>query len=307
MPIGLAGSLFLIEPSASLIPWMVTLAMLPYLLVVSKVTRNWVANLTTVAVGFSFFIQSHFMGGFEPGWLEFIILVVVLMSGEAGRQKGHLSDWAHFVTLGLLILSESVLFGDDPYTPWSLFIYAVVTSFLMMMDAERTSDKDKAFEASSATAATMVTAIILSAFGRLEVPLPESITSNLDGFNITLALVGIIVYSAMRKFKRIELDIGVLINWADSQRKKIVPVYDSKTNAWVIPDGNSEHDPLDYSWGPIGRMSLIGPMVLFTIALTSVGLTDLAMNPIWTILMIIPIGIIVSEVLLEDEASSAEE
>ena len=109
----------------------------------------------------------------------------------------------------------------------------------------------------------------------------------------------------MRKFKRIELDIGVLINWADSQRKKIVPVYDSKTNAWVLPDGNSEHDPLDYSWGPIGRMSLIGPMVLFTIALTSVGLTDLAMNPIWTILMIIPIGIIVSEVLLEDEASSA--
>ena len=70
-------------------------------------------------------------------------------------KKGHLSDWAHFVTLGLLILSESVLFGDDPYTPWSLFIYAVVTSFLMMMDAERTSDKDKAFEASSATAATM--------------------------------------------------------------------------------------------------------------------------------------------------------
>ena len=36
MPIGLAGSLFLIEPSASLIPWMVTLAMLPYLLVVSR-------------------------------------------------------------------------------------------------------------------------------------------------------------------------------------------------------------------------------------------------------------------------------
>ncbi len=305
MPIGLAASLFLIEPSASLIPWMVTLAMLPYLLVVSKVTRNWVANMTMVAVGFSFFAQSHFMGGFEPGWLEFTILVVVLMSGEAGRQKGHLSDWAHFVTLGLLILSESVLFGDDPYTPWSLFVYAVVTSFLMMMDAERTSDKDKAFEASSATAATMVLAIILSAFGRLEVPLTESITSNFDGFNFTLALVGIIIYSALRKFKRIELDVGVLLNWADSQRKKIVPVFDSKTNAWILPEGNSEHDPLDYSWGPIGRMSLIGPMVLFTIALTSVGLTDLAMNPIWTILMIIPIGIIISEVLLEDEASSS--
>ena len=38
-------------------------------------------------------------------------------------------------------LSESVLFGDDPYTPWSLFIYAVVSSFMMMMEAEKTSDK----------------------------------------------------------------------------------------------------------------------------------------------------------------------
>ena len=305
MPIGLAASLFLIEPSASLIPWMTTMIMLPYLLVVSKVTRNWVANMTMVAVGFSFFAQSHFMGGFEPGWLEFTILIVVLMSGEAGRQRGHLSDWAHFVTLGLLILSESVLFGDDPYTPWSLFIYAVISSFMMMMDAERNENKQTAFEASSATAATMVLAIILSAFDRLEVPLPESFSSNLDGFNITLALVGIIVYSSMRKFKRIELDIGVLLNWADSQRKKIVPVYDSKTNAWVLPDSKAEHEPMDYSWGPLGRMSLIGPMVLFTIALTSVGITDLAENIIWTLLMIVPIGIIISEVLLEDDASSS--
>ena len=305
MPIGLAASLFLIEPSASLIPWMTTMIMLPYLLVISKVTRNWVANMTMVAVGFSFFAQSHFMGGFEPGWLEFTILVVVLMSGEAGRQKGHLSDWAHFVTLGLLILSESVLFGDDPYTPWSLFIYAVVSSFMMMMDAEKTSDKQKSFEASAATAATMVLAIILSAFDRLEVPLPDNISSNLDGFNITLAVVGIVVYSAMRKFKRIELDIGVLLNWADGQRKKMVPVYDSKTNAWVLPDGDTDHDPMIYSWGPLGRMSLIGPMVLFTIALTSVGITDLAQNIIWSVLMVVPIGIIISEVLLEDEASSS--
>ena len=46
-------------------------------------------------------------------------------------------------------------------------------------------------------------------------------------------------------------------------------------------------------------------MVLFTIALTSVGITDLAENIIWTLLMIVPIGIIISEVLLEDDASSS--
>ena len=186
MPIGLAASLFIITPTAGLIPWITTLIMLPYLLVISKVTRNWVANLTMLAVGFSFFAQSHFTGGFEPGWLEFSILVVVLFSGELGRKKGHLSDWAHFVTLGLLVLSESVLFGDDPYTPWALFLYAVISSFMMMIEAEKSGDKQIAFNASSATAGSMLIAIILSVFDRLEVPLPDNISSSLDGFNITL-------------------------------------------------------------------------------------------------------------------------
>ena len=305
MPIGLAASLFIITPTAGLIPWVTTLIMLPYLLVISKVTRNWVANLTMLAVGFSFFAQSHFTGGFEPGWLEFTILIVVLFSGEIGRKKGHLSDWAHFVTLGLLVLSESVLFGDDPYTPWALFLYAIISSFMMMMEAEKTGDKKTAFDASAATAGSMFIAIILSLFDRLEVPLPDNISSNLDGFNITLALVGLIVYASMRKFKRIELDIGVLLNWAESQRKKVIPVFDSTTNAWVVPKNSESKDPMDYSWGPLGRMSLIGPMVLFTVALTSVGLEDLAKNTIWTLLMIVPIGIIIAEVIREENASSS--
>ena len=86
-----------------------------------------------IAAGFSFFVQSHWMGGFEPSWLEATILICVLASGEVGRQKGHLSDWAHFVTLGLLVISDSVLFGDDPYVPWAIFLYAVISSYMMMM------------------------------------------------------------------------------------------------------------------------------------------------------------------------------
>ena len=64
-----------------------------------------------------------------------------------GRQKGHLEDWAHFVTLGLLVLSESVLFGDDPVVPWAIFLYAVMSSYIMMVKAERSVDKKIAFEA----------------------------------------------------------------------------------------------------------------------------------------------------------------
>ena len=62
---------------------------------------------------------------------------------------------------------------------------------------------------------------------------------------------------------------------------------------------------MDYSWGPLGRMSLIGPMFLFTISLTAVGLEDLASNLIWTLLMTIPVGIIIAEVIAEEKSSSA--
>ncbi|MBT4066783.1 MAG: hypothetical protein HOE76_06160 [Euryarchaeota archaeon] len=304
MPIGLAGSLFIISSSAGLIPWIVTLVMLPYLLVISKVTRQWVANCTMIATGFSFFIQSHWMGGFEPGWLEATILIVVLASGEVGRQKGHLSDWAHFVTLGLLVISKSVLFGDDPYVPWAIFIYAVVSSYMMMVKSEANGSKQDAFEASSATAGSMVIAVILSLFDRLEVPLPSNIAENLEGFNVTLALVGLIVYASMRKFRTIELDLGVMFNWAEGKRKSMMPVFDTTTNSWVVDNGGASSEPADYSWGPLGRMSLIGPMILFTVALTAVGPTNLAENIIWTLLLIIPIGIIVKEVLDEERASS---
>ena len=305
MPIGLAGSLFIITPSAALIPWIITLIMLPYLLVISKVTRPWVANATMIATGASFFIQSHMMGGFEPGWLEATILVAVLASGEIGRQKGHLSDWAHFVTLGLLVLSESVLFGDDPYVPWALFLYAIISSYMMMMKAEQEQDSKMAFEASAATGGSMVIAVILSLFDRLEVPMPDSVEESLQGFNITLAVVGLIVYAGMRKFRTIELDLGVMLNWAEGSRKKLMPVFDTAINSWVIPDAETmEHSPEDSAWGPLGRMSLIGPMILFTVAITSVGVSDLADNLLWTLMMIIPIGIIVMEVIDEEEASS---
>ena len=304
MPIGLAASLFLITPTAGLIPWVITLIMLPYLLVISKVTRNWVANATMIAAGFSFFVQSHWMGGFEPSWLEATILICVLASGEVGRQKGHLSDWAHFVTLGLLVISDSVLFGDDPYVPWAIFLYAVISSYMMMMKAERADvfAKQIAFEASAATAGSMIIAVILSLFGRLDVPLPSSISDSLEGFNVTLAVVGLIVYATMRKFKSIELDLGVMLTWAENKRKDLMPVFDTASNSWVVPETDSL--TVDTSWGPLGRMSLIGPMILFTVALTAVGATNLAENILWTLMMVIPIGIIIWEVIDEDEASS---
>ena len=129
-------------------------------------------------------IRSTDWKGFEPGWLEATILIAVLVSGEFGRQKGHLEDWAHFVTLGLLVLSKSVLFGDDPVVPWAIFLYAVVSSYIMMDKAEKSSDKKLAFEASAAVGGSMFIAVILSLYDRLNVTLPSSMDESLQGFDI---------------------------------------------------------------------------------------------------------------------------
>ena len=305
MPIGLAGSLCIILPEAGLIPWIVTLIMLPYLLVFSTVTREWVANATFLAAGASFFIQSYTNDGFQPEILEMVVLFGLLAVGELGRQKGNLSHWAHFLTLSIVVLSEPVLFGENWMIPWGLFLYSLSTSYLMMSKAKETGLYTDAFEASATTGGTMILAVVLSALERLELPLPTSVTDSVGNFNIALAFAGLITYLIMYRFKETELDLGVILSSADSRRKQMLPVFDTKLNAWVLPEGAEQEVAPVYSvWGPLGRASLVVPMVLFSISLVAVGMTKLANEMIWTLLMIVPIGIIVKEVLDEKSASS---
>ncbi|MGY8754281.1 MAG: hypothetical protein ACKVIR_01190 [Candidatus Poseidoniales archaeon] len=302
MPIGLAASLFIIEPQASIIPWVVTMLILPYLLIVSKVTRAWVANWTFIAAGVSYFIQSYLSGGFHYQYLEVVIILALLATGEIGRRKGALGDWAHFVTLGLMVLSESVLFGDDPIIPWGIVLYTIGSSWSMMDHAQKEGDKRKSLEASSALFGSMVMAVILSWRGRLDVPLPASIDSALSGFNITLAIVGLGIYFSMLKFKEFESDLGLMFAWTNSFKKAMLPVFDATTNTWIVPEAPQKAEPT--GWGPVARVSLLGPMMLFAIALSSVTLVALATKLHWVLLMIVPIGIIVKEVMEEEESSS---
>ena len=306
MPIGLAGCLFIIVPEAGLIPWTVTILMLPYLLIISDKTRKWVANMTVLAAGGSFFIQSYMAGGFHYQHFEALILCSLVITGEFARQRGNLSNWAHFSMLGLLVLSDSVLFGEDPWIPWIIVAYTIVSSWMMMRSAEINDNPNEAFEGSAATFASILITIILSWAGRLEMPFLESITDKMDGFNLPLAIVGLGIYAAMRQYKLIELDLGSLLSWGDEKRKQIIPVFDSDTNAWLIPEPDPDAPPawVVKSWGPLGRMSLLGSMVLFTIAVATVNNEAISSNLIWPLSMLIPVGIVIKEVIDDDEASS---
>lgn len=306
MPIGLAGSLFLITPQASIIPWILTIIMLPYLVIVSKVTRKWVANATIIAAGASFFLQSYLNGnGFYYDNFDSLLIIALLVTGEIGRLKGKIDDFAHFSLLGLLVLSSPVLLGSGAIIPWAIVIYTIFSSYLMLDQVQKNPDKHSSLGATSALFTSMLLSVVLSYAGRLEVPLPDSIMDSLSGFNITLAVVGIMVYLSMMKFKETELDIGYLIYMGNSNRKKLVPVFDIQTGNWVIPQEQENEEPEEIKgWGPLSRVSLIGPLMLFSIAVSSIKVESIALEIQWIVLMLLPIGIIIKEVLDEKEASS---
>ena len=305
MPIGLAASLFLITPQASILPWIVTIIMLPYLLIISKVTRRWVANSTIIAAGASLFLQSYLnSNGFYYDYFDSILIIALLVTSEIARSKDKIDNYAHFALLGTIVLSSPVLMGSNVLIPWTIVIYTIITSYLMLSEAHENQDEKSALGASSALFTSMTLSVLLSFSGRLEVPLPESILDSLSGFNITLAVVGIIVYLSMVKFKETELDIGYLINMGNSNRKKLVPVFDPTTGNWVIHKEEKETIEEIKGWGTLSRMSLLGPLLLFSISISSIDAESIALDIQWIVLMLIPIGIIIKEVLDEKEASS---
>lgn len=307
MPIGLAASLFLITPQASLIPWILTIIMLPYMVIISEVTRKWVANCTIIAAGASFFLQSYLNSdGFYYDNFDTLLILALLITGEIGRLKGKIDDYAHFSLLGLLVLSSPVLLGSGALIPWAIVIYTISSSYLMLDKVHKNPEENSALGATLALFTSMILSVILSYAGRLEVPLPDSIMDSLSGLNITLAIVGIAVYLSMIKFKNTELDIGYLIKMGNTNRKKLVPVFDPLTGNWVIPQVSEEEEETEgvEGWGPVSRISLIGPLLLFSIAVSSIDVESIALQIQWIVLMLIPIGIILKEVLDEKEASS---
>ena len=307
MPIGLAASLFIITPQASIIPWILTIIMLPYMVIISDVTRKWVANSTIIAAGASFFLQSYLNSdGFYYDNFDSLLILALLVTGEIGRLKGKIDDFAHFALLGLLVLSSPVLLGSGALIPWAIVIYTISSSYLMLDQVQKNPEEKSALGATSALFTSMLLSVVLSYAGRLEVPLPDSIMDSLSGLNITLAVVGIKVYLSMIKFKETELDVGYLISMGNTNRKKLVPVFDPLTGNWVIPQVVEEEEEEEefVGWGPLSRISLIGPLLLFSIAVSSINVESIALQIQWIVLMLIPIGIIIKEVLDEKEASS---
>ena len=306
MPIGLAGSIWIISPEASIIPWIITIMVLPYMLIMATATRTWVANCTFIAAGISFFLQGHTSTGFVIENIELLIATSLIIVGEISRTRNTLSDWAHFLTLGLIVLSESILLGTNIWIPWVIVLYIIISSWRMLHQAAASDDVNRRIEASAALLASIVMTLLLAFSERLTMNLPEGIDTFLDGMNLPLVILAIIIWFSMRRYKGIEMDLGHIFSWVGRKGNRAVPIFESETGDWILQEVESTDTSWeDEGWGSIARISLIGPLILFTIAISFVNPEGLAKDIQWVLLTSLPLALLTWEILDDEEASAA--
>ena len=303
MPIGLAGSLFLFTPESSIIPWIIAIIMLPYLVIISKVTRRWVADWSMIAISGAFLIQSYSNPiASEYDLFEELILLAILVIVEYSRRNERLSDIAINISVANLFLSKAVLFGTSWLIPWAVVFYILITAYLQQQDAVNSGKHAKFVTASLGITLAMVLTVILSTFERLEIPMLDDYQDVLDGFNVSLAIVALAVYLMMFKFRDSELDLGYLFKLTQAKGQGLVPVFDQETQQWVNPFRDLPDEIEGY--GPLARSSLLGPLALIMISVSFIDIESLLLDVHWIGIIIIPIAILVREVLMEDKNNS---
>jgi len=316
MPIGLAFSLFFLPTDSNMIPWIITLAMIPYMLFINKNARKWVADLTVTMLAVSFFMtdliarvnEIAYADMFSIPYSHYLIPIALVVIAEAGFRQKKISSWAHLAIISGVTVSRAILGAEEWFLPWVFAAYILyIASTSLNMAGKSGVFKDRK-EATQTVIIALGAILLLAIFGKLNLP-ESSLDELLSGFNISLMILGILSYSLLRIGRDIEFDMGMLLNWQTT--KKISTTFDVELNAWIEVDNQNdeyliefEQNWLSKSWSSLARISVIVPLILMTIAITEVEIKPFAQNPIWVMLLAIPVGILVSEILALDKISS---
>ena len=316
MPIGLAFSLFFLPPESNIIPWIITLAMIPYMLFINKNARKWVADLTVAMLAVSFFMTDSiarineiaYADIFSIPYMHYLIPITLVVIAEAGFRKKKISSWAHLSVVSGVTLSRAILGAEEWFLPWVFVAYILYIASTSLKMASKSGAFNDRKESTQTVLIALGATLLLAMFGKLNLP-ETSFDELLSGFNISLMVLGLGSYFLLRIGREIEFDIGMLLNWQTIRKK--TTIFDVKLNAWIEEDNQNEQYLIDFeqnwlskSWSSLARISVIIPLILMTIAITEVDLVKFAENPMWVILLTIPVGILVTEVLALDKISS---
>ena len=291
MPIGLGFALMLIPSPGGMLAWCLGLLAFIYMLTKSQ-TRRWVSDWTFIGMMFSWFV-----GGWsqidelvlDPLFLAVPPLALIIVGHFASRE-GKLANSALTAGILMVLLSNELLAGDDPYLPIGIALFLLALVWQEVRDAKQTIEAgyDARMDATGWVALAAIGILILELANRLALPQ----LSHID-IQIEALFFAILLYILGRGLRDVEVDLGQLIANISSS-SILVPEYDPNTRSWI----SQKSDRLsEFKIGPAARIGLCAPLLLFSMGLARSG--DLANQLELGALLLIPIGILTYEVVNE--------
>ena len=317
IPIGLAFALMVIPTAESTIPWLITVAILPYLLLISKVTRRWVANSTLAMTGVSFLIvdlvstmnEVAQTDTYGTAGLHLIIPVALIGISELAVRQSKIDVQIHMLVIGCVAFSRAVLFAEEWYMPWLFVTYLLYLARRGFDQITEDAELGERWNATMAALLANIVMIALVAFGRLDVP--DAL--ELGGYRLQVFAIGALSYGLLYNARNKEFDLGMVVNYPGSTISG-VPRYDPATNTWQHENTTIEDADewtVKHSWSPLARVSLIIPFIMMTAGIfiangieTEDQIKSFILTPYAILLLLIPIGCLINEILDLETISS---
>lgn len=304
MPIGLGLSMSIIEPGPAVIGWLAIMLALPYMLFISTITRKWVANYTLIALAIAFTVQDLLAPGFYFQYQGYGVAIYLLVVGEIARTKDRVNSIAHFVSIGIIVCSPSILMGDSYLIAWGMVVYSFYVTYSSFISSKKKLPDQIDRESSLLLTFSIFITTVLTLGGQLQTPWLESISISFSGFNLILFILALAVWYIGLQFKQQEMNLGHFFSWLAHSGDKSLPVFDSSTSTWIVNEKTIDYS--DKSWGPLSRISYLGPLFLISLSLSSIGEYELANTWYWLVVCAFPVGLIFYEIFQIEEPSSSD-
>lgn len=310
IPIGLAFALMIIPTDESTIPWLVTVAILPYMLLISKATRLWVANGTMAMAAISYIVTDLVarsqdiaqIDTYGTTGLHLLIPVAFVGVSEFALRDGKIDIQIHMLVIGCIALSRAVLFAEEWYMPWLFVVYLLYLARRGFSDIDEDSSLQARWKATMSSLLANGVMIGMVALNRLNVPDDFII----GGYSFHVFIIGAVFYFVLRPNRDKEFDFGMVAKWVGSAASG-APQYNSETQTWIEREQTSEEIKAwaeEASWSSLARSSLVIPFIMMTAGIfiangieSEAQIRNFVSQPVGILLLVVPITALVWEIL----------
>lgn len=310
IPIGLAFALMIIPTDESTIPWLVTVAILPYMLLISTATRQWVANGTMAMAAISYIVVDLVARAQEIAQIDtygtvglhLLIPIAFVAVSELAQRRGKIDIQIHMLVIGCVALSRAVLFAEEWYMPWFFIVYLLYLARTGLDEIGDDAPLESRWRATLGVLLANSVMIALVALGRLNVP--DQLV--FGGYSFHVFAAGAISYFLLLSGRNKEFDLGMTFAWFGSSASG-APTYDPETQTWKenkLDEGAMSEWCTTHSWSPLARSSLIIPFIMMTAGIfiangieSDAQIRNFVSEPVGVLLLALPISCLVWEIL----------